>query len=86
MLVGLDPQRELKEGSDPHFGATDGVTGETFKAERETADLWQPKWNENQTVLAAAIHTLDRNTGPLEGTVAGSWSLGIVGQSQGKGC
>ena len=42
MLVGLDPQRELKEGSDPHFGATDGVTGETFKAERETADLWQP--------------------------------------------
>ena len=23
----------------------------------ETADLWQPKGNENQTVLAAAIHT-----------------------------
>ena len=31
-----------------------------IKAERETADLWQPKWNENQTVLAAAIHTPDR--------------------------
>ena len=30
---------------------------ETFKAESETADLWQPKWNENQTVLAAAILT-----------------------------
>ena len=84
MLVGLDPQRELKEGSDPHFGATDGVTGETFKAERETADLWQPKWNETQTVLATAIHTLesdspchrartrDRDTGPLEGAAAGS--------------
>ena len=38
---------------------------ETFKAKSETADLWQPKWNENQTVLAAAIHTLDRDTGPL---------------------
>ena len=43
----------------------------------ETADLWQPKWNENQTVLAAAIHTLDRDTYPLEGTVAGSWSYGL---------
>ena len=36
------------------------ASGETFKAESETADLWQPKWNENHTVLAAAIHTLDR--------------------------
>ena len=50
------------------------VKGETFKAERETADLWQPKWNENQTVLAAAIRTPD-------GAAAGSWSLGIVEQS-----
>ena len=43
-----------------------------IKAESETADLWQPKWNENQTVFAAAIHTPDRNTGPLEGIVTGS--------------
>ena len=50
-----------------------------FNAESETADLWQPKRNENQTVLAAAIHTLD-------GAVAGSWNLGIVEQSQGEGC
>ena len=28
-------------------------------AESEPADLWQPKWTESQTVLAAAIHTLD---------------------------
>ena len=28
--------------------------------------------NENQTVLATAIHTPDRNEGPLEGVVAGS--------------
>ena len=57
-----------------------------FKAESETADLWQPKWNENQTVFAATIHTLDRDADPLKGTEAGSWGLGIVEQSQGKGC
>ena len=51
-----------------------------IKAESERADLWQPKWNENQTVLAAAIHTLDRDTGPLESAEAGSWSLGTVEQ------
>ena len=26
-------------------------------AESESANPWQPKWNENQTVLAASIHT-----------------------------
>ena len=52
----------------------------------ETADLWQPKWNENQIVLAAAIQTPDRNIGSLEGAAAGSWSLGIVEKSQGDGC
>ena len=57
-----------------------------IKAERETADLWQPKWNENQTVLAAAIRTPDRDTGPLDGATAGSWCLGIAEQSQGEGC
>ena len=54
--------------------------------ESETADLWQPKWNENQTALAAAMHTPDRNIGPLEGAAAGSWSLGIMKQLQGEGC
>ena len=29
----------------------------------ETAELWQPEWNENQTVLAAAIHTLEKDAG-----------------------
>ena len=43
-----------------------------IKAESETAELWQPKWKENQTVLAAAIHTLDRDTGALVGAVAGN--------------
>ena len=77
---------EQKQGSDTHSGATVSVRGETLKAESETADLWQPKWNENQTVLAAATHTLDRGAGPLQGAVAGSWSLGAVEPSQGEGC
>ena len=51
---------------------------ETFKAESETADLWPPKWNENQTVLATATHTPGRDAGHLQGAVAGSWSLGTV--------
>ena len=76
---------ELKQGYDPHIRANVWVRGKIFKAESETADLWQPKWNENQTVLAAAIHTLNRDSGPLEGTVAGSWSLGTV-EHQGEGC
>ena len=85
MLVGLDlPEAvgELKQGSNPHIRAAVSVRGETLKAESETTDLWQPKWNEDQTVLAAAIHTLDRDAGPLEEEAAGSWSLGIVEQSQ----
>ena len=36
------------------------------------------KWNEHQTVLATAIYTPDRDAGPLEGTAAGSLSLGVV--------
>ena len=54
----------------PHWGQL-SESEETFKAEREAADLWQPKWNENQTVRAVTMQTQD-------GTVARSWSLGIV--------
>ena len=68
------------------MGAITRIRGETFKAESEKADLWQPKWNETQTVHAAAIHTLDRDAGPLEGAAAGNWSYGIAEQSQGNGC
>ena len=78
---------ELKQGSDPHIGAIVWVRGETFRAESEAADLWQPKWNEKQDpVLAAAICTLDRDSGPLEGAAVGSWTIGIVEQSQSEGC
>ena len=34
------------------------------------------------SILAAAIHTLDRDTTPLENSVAGSWSIEIGEQSQ----
>ena len=62
------------------------VRGEIFKAESETTDLWQSKWNENQAVLVAAMHTSDGYAGSLAGAVAGSWSLGVVEQSQGECC
>ena len=60
------------QGSDPHIEAIVWVRGEIFKAESETADLWQPKWNENQTVLATATHPPDSEACPLQGTAAGS--------------
>ena len=74
---------ELKQGSDPHIGA---ILSKRRKAESETGDLWQPKRNKNQTVLAAAINTPNRDAGPLEGAAARSWNLGIVEQCQGEGC
>ena len=89
MLIGLDLPSAgggTEAGFDSHIGAIVWVRGETFKAESEAADLWQPEWDEHQTVFATAICTPDRDTGPLEGAVAGNWSLGIVGQSQGEGC
>ena len=76
---------ELKQGSNPHIREIVLDRKEIFKAESETADLWKPKWNENQTVLATVTHTLDRNAGVLEGAAAGSWTLGIMEQSQGEG-
>ena len=39
-----------------------------------------------QTILATTRHIMDRDMGPLEGTVAGSWSVGIVEQSQDEVC
>ena len=59
---------------------------EIFKAESETADLWQPKLNEKQTDLAAAIRTPGRDAGPLEHAMVGSCNIGTVEQSQGEGC
>ena len=89
MLVGLDlPSADggTKAGVQSSHQGNYLSQGEIFKAESETADLWQPKWNENQTVLAAAIHTPDRDAGSLEDTAGGSRSLGIVGQSHSKDC
>ena len=58
---------DLKQVSDLHMGATVWIRGETLQAESQTVDLWQPKQNENETVLSTAIHTPERDTGPLEG-------------------
>ena len=76
---------ELKQGYNPHNEAIVFVRGETFNAENETADLCQSTCKENQTVLVAAIQTTDRNMRLLEGAAAGSWSLGIMEQSQCEG-
>ena len=89
MLVGLDlPSAGWGTEAgvrSPHWGSCLSQR-RNIKAESETADLWQLKWNENQTVLTTAIHTPDRDTGPLEGAAPGSWDLGILEQSQGEGC
>ena len=77
---------ELKWESDPHIGAIVWVRGETFKAESEAADLWQPKWNEKSDSPCLSDAFLGKDSGPLEGAAAGSWSLGIVEQSQCEGC
>ena len=72
MLVGLDlpsagggPEARVPS---PHWEVVLDRK-ETFKAKSETADLWRPKWNENQTVLTTAIHTPDRDVDPQ-----GLWS------------
>ena len=77
VLVGLDLPL-VGGGTEAGVPSPHRVRGETFKAESEAADLWQPKWDENQTVLATAIHTLDGDKGRLEGAAAGSLNLGIV--------
>ena len=67
------------------------TAGQRSKSEKnhlrlsETANLWQPRWNESQTALARATHMLGRIAGLLEGAVSGSCSLRIVKQSQCKG-
>ena len=75
VLVGLDLPSAgagTEAGIGSHIRAIVWVRGETYKAESETAALWQPKWNENKTVLAAAR---DRDAVPLECTAAGNWNL-----------
>ena len=77
--------KNLKKGSKPHLGTLIWIKGETFEAESEAVDLWKPKWNENQTILAAP-YIPQTVAGFLDGATAGSWSRGIVEQTQGMGC
>ena len=71
----------IEAGVETHIGAIVWVRGETFKAESETTDLWQPRWNENQTVLAA------RQECKSPGRCSG-WELGFrdCGAIPGEGC
>ena len=41
------PVGELKQGSNLYIRATVWFRGETFEAQSEEVDLWQPKWSEN---------------------------------------
>ena len=63
------------------MGATVWIRGETLKAASETAVLWQPWWDENETVLSTAIHTPERDTGPVEGAAGSRWFIEIVEKS-----
>ena len=75
---------ELKQGSDPtsgHFSESEGKHLRLSVKELICGSLNGMRIT--QTDLAAAIHTPDRDAGHLEGTVAGSWRVGIVEQSQG---
>ena len=77
---------ELKQGSIPTLGQLSESEEKHLRLRVKQLTCGSPKWNENQTVLATGMHTLDKEAGPLEGAAAGSWSLGIVEQSQVEGC
>ena len=78
---------ELKQGSDPHIGAI--VWTEEKYLRQTLRQLICDNLNGmriTQTILAAAIHTSDRDGGPQEGTATGSRSVVIMEQSQGEVC
>ena len=87
--------RELKQGSDPHIRATVWDRGEAFEAIVEWSSLSVSIWMEWQSHRKSylslipglgrfPIHTPERDANPLESTAAGSWSIEIGEQSQGK--
>ena len=77
--------RELKQGSNP-------ISGPLFWSEEKHLGLKVKQLacdslngvRITQIILATAICTLGRNAGPLEGTLTGSFSRGILEQSEGK--
>ena len=70
---------ELKQGSDSRIEAIVWVRGETFEAESEAVDLWQPKWNENHTnnPCSNLLYLRQGHESPRRHR-AESWSVGIV--------
>ena len=70
VLVGLDLP---SAGGGTEAGVRSPHRGNSLsQTESETAHLWQSKWNENQTVLATAIHILDMDAGPPEAQKLGA--------------
>ena len=71
---------ELKQGSDPHMG-------QLFELEEKHLRL-RVKQLVGGSLNGMRIRqsAADRDACPLEGSEAGSWSLGIVEKSQGNGC
>ena len=75
---------ELKQGSESHIGAI--AESEEKHLRLRVEQLVCGSLNGmriRQSLPQSYIPQTDRD--PLEGTAAGSWSLGIVEQSQGKG-
>ena len=58
-------------GPNPHMGAIVWIRGETFKAKSETTDLWQPKWNENQSLPQPYVPVIGTQF-PLKGQQLGA--------------
>ena len=73
MLVGLD----LPSGGGRSEVGVRSPRGNNCLAESETADLWKPKWNENQTVFSTVIQIPERDAGPI-GVAGSRWFIEIV--------
>ena len=71
-------------GKMPISGKLFGTEGQHLTlSEHEAASLWHSEWSENtQTIHAAALHTPDRGSSPLEHSVAGSWNTGTGTQGE----
>ena len=76
---------ELKQGSDHHIGKLSESEEKHLRLRVKQMICGSLNGMRiRQSLLQPYIH--QRAAGPLEGMVAGSWSLGIVEQSQGEGC
>ena len=76
---------ELKQGSIPTSGQLSESKEKHLRLRVKQLICGSLNGMKIRQSLAVAIHAPDRDAGPPKGTVARSWSLGIVEQSQGGG-